>query len=199
MSVTWLICLQPKHYSTWNSICPSVCPLSIVSPIHPPSAKFIVKIPMCIAVQNFLTVQFMGKLLSIHTSSDSSVNPLGSLSVTLSPSAENLSKFPSNNGEKNAENYLHEIPVKVPTVCTSSVMSVVAPISASSVPSIHPYDECQEILDEFTCTKYCEKFPSEIIGKVPDDVTITLHQEKFPEKTPGNSYGVNYSVQFLPG
>ena len=92
---------QPKHNSTWNSIYPSVYVLSVLS--IQPSAKFMVKIPM--------SVQYPEKFLSIHTSSDSSVDPSGSPSVTSSPSAENLSKTLGNHGEKNAVNYLHKIPV----------------------------------------------------------------------------------------
>ena len=45
---------QPKHDSTWNSIHLSVCPSSVLS--VQPSAKIMVKIPMSIAVQNFLNV-----------------------------------------------------------------------------------------------------------------------------------------------
>ena len=88
---------QPKHDSTWNSVHLSVCPPSV--PCVQPSAKFMVKIPMSIAVQNFLKVQFKGKFLSICTSLDLSVNPSDSPSVTPSPSAENLLKFPSHMGK----------------------------------------------------------------------------------------------------
>ena len=113
---------------------------------------------MSIALHNFLKVPYLGKFLSIHTSSDSSVNQSGSLSITPSPTAENLSKFPSTDGEKNAVSYLHEIPVKIPAVCSSSVMSVIAPISASSILSINPSDnDCQEIPDEYPSTSYGEK------------------------------------------
>ena len=57
-----------------------------------------------------------------------------------------------------AVNYLHEMPVKSPSVSTSSVMSIVAPICALSVPSVHPsIDKSQEILDKFPSTKYGEK------------------------------------------
>ena len=89
---------QLKSDSTWNSICQSVCPLSFLS--VQPSVKFMVKIPLSIAGQNFQNVQNQGKFLSICTSSDSSVNHSGSPSVTLSPSAEYLSEFHGNNGEK---------------------------------------------------------------------------------------------------
>ena len=99
-------------------------------------------------------------------------------------SAENLSKFPSNNGEKYAVNYLHEILEEIPTVCTLSVTSVISPIHALSILSIHPSDdECQEILDEFPGTIYWEKLPAGITARIPDDVTLTLHNVKFLEKT----------------
>ena len=75
-------------------------------------------------------------------------------------------------------NYLHEIPVKFLTVCSSSVTSVVAPISPSSIPSINLSDvECQEILDEFPRTNYGEKHPVEIAAKTPDNIALTLNQE----------------------
>ena len=63
---------QPKHDSTWNSTCLSVCSLSV--PSIQPSANFTVKIPMSIPVQNFLNHENLGKLLSICTLLDLSVN-----------------------------------------------------------------------------------------------------------------------------
>ena len=100
----------------------------------------------------------MGKFLSVCTSSDSSVDQSGSPSITSSPSADNQSKFPSNHGEKNAVNYLHEILVEILTASTLSVPSVVAPICALSVLSIHlSDDEHQEIPDEFHGTNYERK------------------------------------------
>ena len=81
---------QPKCDSMWNSVHPLVC-LSSVLCCHP-SATCVVKIPTSIAVGNFPKLQFLGKFLSICTSSDLSVDPSGSLSVTLSPSAQNMSK-----------------------------------------------------------------------------------------------------------
>ena len=94
-------------------------------------------------------------------------------------------------------NYLHEIPVKSPFVCTLSIMSVIAPIHASSVPYVHPSDdEHQKIPDEFTSTSYGEKDSSEISAKFPDDVALTLHQTKLLEKTLGNYNGVEYLAIF---
>ena len=57
---------------------------------------------------------------------------------------------------------LHKILVRIHTVHTLSVMSVVASIHALSILSVHPSDDKhQEILDEFPGTKY--PFLSEII------------------------------------
>ena len=67
-------------------------------------------------------------------------------------------KVPGNNGENNMVIYLHEILVKRPTVCTSSIMYVIAPICTLSIPSIHPSgDKHQEIPDEFPGTNYGKK------------------------------------------
>ena len=97
-------------------------------------------------------------------------------------------------------NYLHEIPVKLPTVHTLSVMSVIAPISALSVLSIHPSDDkCLEIPQEFPSTNYGEKYPVETMAKIPYDITLTLCNAKFPEETPGNSNRGNFMVEFLSG
>ena len=47
-----------------------------------------------------------------------------------------------------------------------------------------------------TSTNYGEKNLSEIIAKIPDDVTLTLHQVKFPDETPGTTNGVKYPANF---
>ena len=76
-------------------------------------------------------------------------------------------------------------------------MSVIAPIQASSVPSILPSDDdYQEILDEFPGTNYGEKNPSKIMAKIPNDITLTLHQAKFLKETPGTSNGAKYLANF---
>ena len=138
---------QPKHDHAWSSVCLSVCLLSVLS--VQPSARFMVKILVSIAGCNFPKVQIPTKFLSVCTSLDSSVNPSGSLLVTSSLSAENPLKFPDNHGEKKAVNELHEILVKSPSVCTLLVMSIIAPVCVSSVPSIHlSVNEHQEILDK---------------------------------------------------
>ena len=79
-------------------------------------------------------------------------------------------------------------------------MSIIAPISALSIPSVHlSDDEHQEILEEFSHTNYGEKFPSQIL--IPHNVTLTptLHNAKFPEKTSGNANGRNFIVEFPSG
>ena len=64
-------------------------------------------------------------------------------------------------------NYLHEITVKLPPVHTSYIASVIAPIYALPIPSIHlSNDEHHEIPDEFPSTNYGEKNLSEITAKV---------------------------------
>ena len=86
--------------------------------------------------------------------------------------------------------YLHRITVKIPTVCTSSVTSIIAPICASSILFVHPSDnECQEILEEFYGTNYREKDLAEIVAKIPDNVALTLHIAEFPETTSGTFNG----------
>ena len=95
-------------------------------------------------------------------------------------------------------NYLHKITVRIPTICTSSVTSVVAPIYALPIPSINSSDDkCQEIPDEFPGTNYGEKNLSEIMARIPNDITLTLHQAKFTEETPGTSNGAKYLANFL--
>ena len=73
-------------------------------------------------------------------------------------------------------NHLNKIPVKSPSVHTSCITSVIAPIHALSIPSVHlSDDECHEILDKVPSTNYGEKFPSRIMAKIPDNVTLTLN------------------------
>ena len=86
--------------------------------------------------------------------------------------------------EKNAVNYLHEIPVEIVTVHSSSIASVIAPVSGLSILSVHPSDvECQEIPVEITGTNYREKNLVEIMAKSPDDIILILQYVKFLEKT----------------
>ena len=151
---------------------------------------------MSIPVQNFPRHEYLGKPLSVHTSLDLSVNPSGRLSVTLSPSAENLSKFPSNNQENHVVNYLHEIPVISPPIHTSCIMSVIAPI--------HDCPFCPSICQAMNIRKSQTNSPvlimgknlSKIMTKFPNNVTLTLHNVKFPEKTPGATNGAKYLANF---
>ena len=70
-------------------------------------------------------------------------------------------------------------------------MSVIAPVHASSVLTVQPYnEECQEFPDEFPSTNYGETNQSEIMAKIPDNVTLTLDQAKFLEESPGTIIGV---------
>ena len=127
---------QPKCDSTQNSIWKAVCPLSVLSIL--PSAKFMVKMPSSIPVQKFPITKYPGKILSVHTSSDSSVNPSGRLSITSSPSAQNPSKIPCNHGENNTVNYLQNIPVKSPSMHTLYAMLYVPLIHDHMFhPSVH--------------------------------------------------------------
>ena len=69
-----------------------------------------------------------------------------------------------------------------------------------SIPSIHLSDvEHQEIPDEFPSTNHGEKFPAEIMAKIPYDITLILQNAKFPEKTPGNFNRGNFMVEFPSG
>ena len=117
---------------------------------------------------------------------ESSVHHSDSPSVNSSLSDANPSILPCNYGENTTVNYLHENPVKSPTVSasyaqpvhslcvtsdiapvhassvppihTSCVMSVFAPVHASPIPSVLPYDnERQEFQDGFPGTNYGEK------------------------------------------
>ena len=82
---------QHKCDSTWNCVHQSVCPSSVSS--VQPSAKYMVSENTNeYYFSKFPYVQNPERFLSIYTSSDSSVDPPGSPSVSLSLSAENPSK-----------------------------------------------------------------------------------------------------------
>ena len=86
--------------------------------------------------------------------------------------------------EKNAVNYLHEIALEILTVHSSSVASVIDPVSGLSILSVHPSDvECQEIPVEITGTNYREKTLVGIMAKSPDDIILILQYVKFLEKS----------------
>ena len=113
----------------------AVCSSSVTSVL--PSANPTVKIPTSIPVRNpFPYNHFPGKFPFARTSTESSVHHSGSPSVNSSPFAANLSKLPGNNGENSTVNYLHENPVKSPTVSTSYDTSVVAPVRAMYIPFV---------------------------------------------------------------
>ena len=91
---------------------------------------------MSIPRRNFLHEQNPGKIPFAHTSTDLSVHHTDSPSVNSSPSAVNPLKIPCNYGEKTQVKYLHENPVKSPTISTLYVMPFGAPVCASSVQSV---------------------------------------------------------------
>ena len=95
-----------------------------------------VKMPTSICLQNFPHEQNLGNIPFVHTSMDLSVHHSDSPSVNSSLSAANPSKIPCNRGEKSMVNYLHENPVKSPTVSILYDTSVIAPARASYVPPI---------------------------------------------------------------
>ena len=83
-------------------------------------------------------------------------------------------------------------------VCTSCIMSVSALICALPMLSVHLTDnEHQEFPDKFPSTNYGDKNLSEIMAKIPNNVTLTLHHAKFLEETPGTTNGVKYPANFL--
>ena len=113
----------------------AVCSSSVTSVL--PSANPTVKIPTRIPYRNpFPYYHGMGKFPFVCTLTESSVHHSDSPSVNSSPFAAFPSKLPGNYGENSTVNYLHEIPVKSPTVSTSYDTSVVAPVRATYVPFI---------------------------------------------------------------
>ena len=120
------VCYPPRD--TRHAVCSS----SVTSVL--PSANPTVKIP---AYRNpFPYNHEAGNFPFVRTSTESSVHHSGCPSVKPSPFAANPSKLPGNNWENFTVNYLHEIPVKSPTVSTSYDTSVVAPVRATYVPFV---------------------------------------------------------------
>ena len=77
-------------------------------------------------------------------------------------------------------------------------MSVIAPIHALPILSIHPYDdEHQEFSDGFPDTKYGEKKPSENMVKFPHDVPLILQQAKFTDEITDTTRRVIYPGNFM--
>ena len=95
------------------------------------------KIPTRIPYRNpFPYYHGTGKFPFVCTLTESSVHHSDSPSVNSSPFAAFPSKLPGNYGENSMVNYLHEIPVKSPTVSTSYDTSVIAPVRATYVPFV---------------------------------------------------------------
>ena len=87
--------------------------------------------------------------------------------------------------------------LSIQPVHTSCVTSVITPIHKLPVSSVHPYDdERQEFLDGFPGSNYGEKNLSEIMVKLPHDITLTLHQVKFPEGNPDTTKRALYLGNF---
>ena len=126
---------QPTRDVVRPPIWLTVCSSSVTSIL--PSANSMVKIHMSIPERKIPNTLNPGKIPFGCTPTDSSVHHTGSLSINSSPSAANPSKFLCNSGEKNVVNCLHKNLVKSPSVSTSYVMSVIAPIHASSIQPVH--------------------------------------------------------------
>ena len=149
-------------------------------------------------------MQYPGKLPFVHASTASSVDPSVSPSITLSLSAEQLSKIPSNNGEKHAVNYLNEITVLSLPICTSYGMSVTAPICALSIPSVHtPYGttvivpvhassipSIHTLYVPSICTSYVMSVVSPVSASpVPSGHLTNDERQEFPDEFPGTNNG----------
>ena len=155
-------------------------------------------------------MQYPGKLPSICTSMDSSVDPSGSLSITLSPSVEKPSKIPGNNGEKHMVNYLHKIPVKSPSVHTPYSTSVIAPVHAFSVPSIctlyipsiYTLYSSSVIAPEHALSveHICASCIMSVIAPISALPILSVHltnRQEFPDKFPGTNYGENLPSEIM--
>ena len=75
----------------------------------------------------------MGKIPSVRTSIELFVHHSDTPSVNSSLSAENRLRIPCNYGVKNIVSYLHKILVKSPSISTSYIMPICAPVHASSI------------------------------------------------------------------
>ena len=191
--MTCLSC-QPTCDEINPIIWPTVCSSSVMSIL--PSANPMVKMPMSTPVRNFPHDQNPGKLHFVCTSMDSPVHHKDSLSVNSSPSAANPSKIPCNYGERNMVNYLHENPLKSPTISTLYIMPFGAPVCASSIQSIctlcitsvvapvhaSPMQPIHTLCITSVLAPNCA---SPILSILPYD---DEHQE-FPDGFPGTKYG----------
>ena len=161
-----------------------------------PSANPKVKMPTSIPVQNYPHDQNLGKLPFVHTSTDSSVHHSDSLSINSSPSAANPSKICCNYGEKTVVNYLHENPVKSPTIHTSCVTSVIAQVHASSIQPI--CSSCDMSVIAPVCTSsvqpICTLCVMSVFAPVCALPVLSIHpyddeHQEFLDGFPGTEYG----------
>ena len=84
------------------------------------------------------------------------------------------------------------------SIHTSCIMSVVAPIQALPVPSVHHFDDkCQEFPMNSPVLCMGREKTSKITVNFPDGITLTLHQAKFLEKTPDTTKGIIYPGYLL--
>ena len=193
-------------YPTRDVIIPTIWPTVCLSSVMPilPSANPMVKMPTSIPVQNFLHEQNSGKIPFVRTPMESSVHHSDSPFVNSSPSAAYPSKIPCNYGENTTVNYLHENPVKSPTVSasyaqpvhSSCIMSVVAPICAlyaqpvrsSCIPSdIAPVraSSIRPIHTSCVMSVFAPIHASPVPSVLPYDDEI----QEFPDGFPSTNYG----------
>ena len=93
-------------------------------------------------------------------------------------------------------NYLHKNPVKSPTVSTSYVTSVIAPICASSVQTVH--SSCDTSVIAPVCASSIQPICTSCIAPVCAPIhalpVLSLHRyddecQEFLDGFPGNEYG----------
>ena len=154
--------------------------------------------------RNFLHKQNPEKLPFGCTSTESSVHHPDSPSVNSSPFAAYPSILPSNYGENSTVNYLHENPVKSPTVSTSYDTSVVAPVRATYVPFVRAlyvlpiHTSC--ITSDVAPVRASSVQPvrtlcvTSVIApvcapSVPSVQPYDDEHQEFPERFPGTNYG----------
>ena len=127
---------------------------------------------------------------------DSSVHHSDSRSINSSPSAANPSKIPCNYGERNMVNYLHENPVKSPTLSTSYIMVFGAPVCASSIQSIHTSCITSAIapvqassVQPIHTSCIASVFAPIHASPVPSIHPYDNECQEFPDGFPGTNYG----------
>ena len=172
----------------------TVCSSSVTSIL--PSANPTVKMPTSIPVQNFPHEQNPGKIPFVHTSMDLSVYHTDSPSINSSPSTANPSKIPCNYGEKTTVNYLHENPVKSPTISTLNVMPFGAPVHALSVQPVHTLCITTVIapVHASSVQPICTSCVMSVFAPVHASPILSLHPyddegQEFPDGFPSTKYG----------